>query len=129
LSISAHVRIAPRPARAVIPTLQFTEAKAFRDVAAAVAPDGRPLAISAFERRRTVAQRSIEILIGRLITDEAFRSAFRGNAATALSGFIESGYELTLLEITALRATPVDLWARVADHVDPRLQKMSFNAD
>jgi hypothetical protein len=76
-----------------------------------------------------VAQRSIEILIGRLITDEAFRSAFRRNTATALCGFMESGYDLTLLEITALRATPVDLWARVAEHVDPRLQKMSFNAD
>jgi hypothetical protein len=73
-----------------------------------------------------VAQSSIEILIGRLITDEAFRSAFRRNAMTALTGFMESGYELTLLEITALRATPADLWERVAEHIDPRLQKMSF---
>ena len=73
-----------------------------------------------------MAQRSIEILIGRLITDEAFRSAFRRNAMTALTGFMESGYELTLLEITALRATPADLWERVAEHIDPRLQKMSF---
>ena len=39
---------------------------------------------------------------------------------------MESGYELTLLEITALRATPADLWERVAEQIDPRLQKMSF---
>lgn len=75
-----------------------------------------------------MAQRSIEILIGRLITDEAFRSAFGRDAATALTGFVESGYELTLLEITALRATPADLWARVAGHVDPRLQKISLDS-
>lgn len=73
-----------------------------------------------------MAQRCIEILIGRLITDEAFRSAFRRNATMTLTGFIESGYELTLLEITALRATPAVLWERVAEHIDPRLQKMSF---
>jgi hypothetical protein len=73
-----------------------------------------------------VAQRSIEILIGRLITDEAFRSAFRRNAVTALTGFIESGYELTPVEVSALRAMPADVWDRVAEYIDPRLQKVSF---
>ncbi len=76
-----------------------------------------------------MAQRSIEILIGRLITDEAFRSAFRKDAGTTLTGFIESGYDLTLLEITALRATPARLWERVAEQIDPRLQKMSFEEE
>jgi len=73
-----------------------------------------------------VAQRSIEILIGRLITDEAFRSAFHRNATTTLTGFTESGYELTAVETAALHATPADLWDCVAEHIDPRLQKMSF---
>ena len=73
-----------------------------------------------------MAQRSIEILIGRLITDEAFRSAFRGSAMTTLTGFIESGYELTPLEIAALSATPADVWERVAEQIDPRIQKVSF---
>lgn len=76
-----------------------------------------------------MAQRSIEILIGRLITDEAFRSAFRKDAGTTLTGFIESGYDLTPLEITALRATPAGLWERVAEQIDPRLQKMSFEEE
>ena len=76
-----------------------------------------------------MAQRSIEILIGRLITDEAFRSTFRKDPATALTGFIESGYDLTPLEITALRATPAGLWQRVAEQIDPRLQKMSFEEE
>jgi hypothetical protein len=78
------------------------------------------------ERKRDVAQRSIEILIGRLVTDEAFRSAFGSNARATLTGFIESGYELTPVEIAALCATPADVWERVAARVDPRLQKASF---
>jgi hypothetical protein len=73
-----------------------------------------------------VAQRNIEILIGRLVTDDAFRSAFRTDAAATLTRFVESGYELTALEIVALRATSPDVWERAAEQVDPRLQKASF---
>jgi hypothetical protein len=73
-----------------------------------------------------VAQRSIEILIGRLMTDEAFRVAFRGDAMTALTGFMESGYELTPVEIAALFATPASVWEHAANHIDPRLQKVSL---
>lgn len=73
-----------------------------------------------------MAQRSIELLIGRLITDEGFRSAFRTNATATLTDFTESGYELTPLEIAAVRSTPVDVWERVAEQIDPRLQKVSF---
>ena len=73
-----------------------------------------------------MAQRSIEILIGRLITDEAFRCAFHRDAGATLTGFVESGYDLTAVEIAALRATPADMWGRVAERIDPRLQKASF---
>jgi len=76
-----------------------------------------------------MAQRSIEILIGRLITDEAFRSAFRKDSGTTLMEFIESGYDLTALEITALRSTPAGLWEQVAEYIDPRLQKISFKEE
>jgi hypothetical protein len=73
-----------------------------------------------------VAQRSIEILIGRLITDEEFRSAFRANSALTLRRFSESGYELTPVEIAALCATSSDLWEQVAARIDERLQKVSL---
>jgi hypothetical protein len=73
-----------------------------------------------------MAQRSVEILIGRLITDEAFRSAFLADANTALVGFVESGHELTRLEISALCATPFSVWERAAEDVDSRLQKIAF---
>ena len=72
-----------------------------------------------------MAHRSIEILIGRLVTDEAFRAAFLRDAAEALHGFIESGCELTGVEIAAVTHIRQDLWTLVADQIDPRLQKAS----
>jgi hypothetical protein len=73
-----------------------------------------------------VAHRSVEILIGRLVTDEAFRGAFVDDAPTTLTRFIESGQELTPSEIAALNATPTDIWTQAAEHIDQRLQKVSF---
>ena len=73
-----------------------------------------------------MAQRSIEILIGRLLTDEAFREAFLMNPSTPLQIFCKTGHELTPLEITALMATPSGLWNEVANKIDPRLQKANL---
>jgi hypothetical protein len=73
-----------------------------------------------------VAQRNIEILIGRLVTDERFRCSFLRDAGAAIAQFVEAGYELTSVEIAALRATHADLWSRVAEQIDPRLQKAAF---
>lgn len=74
-----------------------------------------------------MAQRNVEILIGRLVTDEAFRSAFRTAPSVTLTAFVESGYDLTPLEISAVRRTPVNVWERIAEHIDPRLQKAAFS--
>jgi hypothetical protein len=73
-----------------------------------------------------MAQRHIEVLIGRLITDEAFRAAFLEDAKAALARFTEAGHELTPVEVAALRATSPELWNAVAEKLDPRLQKASL---
>ena len=70
-----------------------------------------------------MAQRSVEILIGRLVTDEALREAYLNNASHALKMFCEAGHELTSLEISALLTTPCYLWREVAKMIDPRLRK------
>jgi hypothetical protein len=75
-----------------------------------------------------VAQRSIELFIGRLITDEGFREAFIHNPDAAVRMFVDAGSELTTVEIAALLATRADFWERAADQVDPRLQKASFHS-
>lgn len=73
-----------------------------------------------------MAQRHIEVLIGRLVTDEAFRAAFVTDARAALARFVAAGHDLTPVEVAALTATRADLWTRVAEQLDPRLQKVSL---
>ena len=75
-----------------------------------------------------VAQRSIELFIGRLITDEGFREEFLHDPRAAIRMFVETGPELTTVEVAALLSTRADFWERVADEVDPRLQKASLHA-
>jgi hypothetical protein len=73
-----------------------------------------------------VAQRIIEILIGRLITDEEFRSEFLSDPEKILAELSDRGLELSRTEVSALVSTDPTLWGRTADAIDPRLQKASF---
>jgi hypothetical protein len=73
-----------------------------------------------------VTQRSVEMVIGRLSTDEEFRQTFLDDPHRALAELLAWGTHLTHAEIAALIATDSSLWGRVADQVDPRLQKASL---
>lgn len=73
-----------------------------------------------------MAQRIIEMLIGRLITDEEFRSDFLRDPERTLVELSERGLELSRIEAAALLNTDPELWARTADALDPRLQKVSL---
>lgn len=75
-----------------------------------------------------MTQRSIEILIGRLATDESFRSAFLNDEVAALEEFAQQGHELTGIEIAALRAVRSEVWVQLADEIDPRLQKATLTS-
>jgi len=74
-------------------------------------------------------QRSIEVLIGRLITDEDFRRLFIMDPRAALETAADWGLSFSQSEIAALIATDRDLWDQVADQIDPRLQKASLRQD
>ena len=71
-------------------------------------------------------QRHIELLIGRLATDEDFRRAFERDPRKTLSKAAEWGVALSEVEVTALLATDQTLWERIAAELDSRLQKASF---
>ena len=71
-------------------------------------------------------QRSIEILIGKLATDEEFRRAFLRNPRGTLDEASDWGLALTEFEVRALLATDQSLWDRIADALDARLQTASL---
>lgn len=73
-----------------------------------------------------MAQRIVELVIGRLVTDEHFRNEFIADPIGALLGLSDRGVELNRIEIAALVATDPDLWIRTAESIDPRLQKASL---
>ena len=73
-----------------------------------------------------MAQRSIEILIGRLVTDEELRERFVVAPLETLRFEQQQGLELTAAELDALLASPLSLWTRLAAVLDERLQKASL---
>lgn len=70
--------------------------------------------------------RAVEALIGRLITDEAFRRQFLEDPAGTLMAARVNGIELTPTEIAALIHTNRAVWILAAAELDPRLQKVSL---
>jgi len=74
-------------------------------------------------------QRCVEILIGRLITDEDFRRRFVADPEGALKTASDCGLAFSPSEIAALVATDRALWEKVADQIDPRLKKASLQSN
>lgn len=73
-----------------------------------------------------MGQRSIEILVGRLVTDEELRERFIVAPLETLRHAQQQGLELTASELDALLASPLSLWTRLAALLDERLQKASL---
>jgi hypothetical protein len=75
-----------------------------------------------------MSQRTIERVIGRLLTDEELRLEFTRSPRQTVAELSEQGWELSRLEVDALLATDVRLWSDVADRIDPRLQRCSLKS-
>jgi len=73
-----------------------------------------------------MGQRAVELLIGRLVTDEELRGRFVDGPGETLRVEQLRGLELTEHEVEALLASPVALWQGLAVLLDPRLQKASL---
>jgi hypothetical protein len=76
-----------------------------------------------------MSQRTIEVIVGRLVTDEAFRQVFAREPRRVLEELIAQGLSLTEIEIRALVGTPGALWTYVGEQIDPSLQKASLRAE
>jgi len=73
-----------------------------------------------------MSHRTIERVIGRLLTDEELRHDFTRSPRRALAELSEQGWELSRLEVDALLAIEIGLWSEVAARIDPRLQRCSL---
>ena len=70
-----------------------------------------------------MSQKNVERVIGRMVTDEAFRHQFEEDSDAALQTLVEQGIELTTCERHALRSLDPAAVALFAEAIDPRLQK------
>ena len=73
-----------------------------------------------------MSHRTIERIIGRLLTDEELRFKFTRSPTRTLAELDEQGWELTRIEVDALLTMEIRLWSEVAARIDPRLQRCSL---
>jgi hypothetical protein len=73
-----------------------------------------------------MSQRTVQSLIGQLLTDEELRLRFVRQPLDTLNAFREQGLELTTCEIDALLATDKKLWDAAAARLHPRLQRCAL---
>jgi hypothetical protein len=70
-----------------------------------------------------MAQKTVQLVIGRILTDEEFRATFLERPTDTLISLRDQGYALANDEIAALVQTDVRLWQRGSKWVDVGLQR------
>jgi hypothetical protein len=76
-----------------------------------------------------MSQRHVELLIGRLLTDEELRDEFTRAPFETLAAFCQKGWELSRGEIDAFTQTDVGFWTVVAERLPSRLRRSSFRIE
>ena len=76
-----------------------------------------------------MAQRTVQWIIGQILTDEAFRSEFLERPIDTLRSLRDKGFELTNVEVDALAGTDRRFWAVGAEQIDARLQRCRLNGE
>ncbi len=71
-----------------------------------------------------MAQRTVEVVLGKLATDEDARGRFRREPRTTVAELIGPEDSLTPVEEDALSSLDPDVLDRFADTLDPRIQKI-----
>jgi hypothetical protein len=73
-----------------------------------------------------MSQRTVQLVIGRLLTDEELRARFVERPRDTLAELREQGFELTDDEIDALARSDAKAWPAMARRIHPRLQRCSL---
>jgi hypothetical protein len=70
-----------------------------------------------------MSQKSVQLIIGLILTDEELRATFLRGPRDTLSELRDRGLELSAVEVDALVRTDRRLWQRGAEWIDARLQR------
>jgi hypothetical protein len=70
-----------------------------------------------------MSQKTVQLIIGRVITDEDLRDRFIKDPGETIASLEELGFELTPTEVDALVQTDSDFWSAAARRIHPRLQR------
>jgi hypothetical protein len=76
-----------------------------------------------------MSQKTVQLIIGRLVTDEEYRLWFLSDPLGALNALRDQGVDLTRAEIEALVRTDRTLWKDAAERIDPQLQRTSLRGE
>ena len=76
-----------------------------------------------------MSQRTVQLLIGQIVTDEELRRRFVERPAETLTALCDQGVELTKFEIDALVRTDKNVWDATARRLHPRLQRCSLRPE
>ena len=73
-----------------------------------------------------MSQKTVQLLMGRLLTDEELRARFTNHPLETLTALREQGFELTPDEIAAFVQSDPEMWPSMAKRIHPRLQCCSL---
>jgi uncharacterized lipoprotein YmbA len=73
-----------------------------------------------------MSHKTVQLIVGRLLTDEEWRLRFVREPLEALVALRDRGLELTETEIDALVRTDRSLWPEAAARIDPQLQRCTL---
>jgi hypothetical protein len=73
-----------------------------------------------------MSQKTVQLIIGRILTDDELRSRFVRQPSETLTALRDQGFELSASEVEALVRTDRRLWNDASSRIDPRLQRCSL---
>jgi hypothetical protein len=73
-----------------------------------------------------MSHRNVEILIGRLLTDEELRRRYTREPAATIEEFRQQGWELSRCEVEAILSRDASMWDEMARRIPSKLQRASL---
>jgi hypothetical protein len=75
-----------------------------------------------------MSQKTVQLVMGRLLTDEDLRRQFAERPHETLMELCRQGYELTVDELDALIRSDPEVWPAMARRIHPRLQRCKLRS-